>query len=147
MSNTTNHVPVPVTLTKREYNGYSNSAQANKDGLHRAGKTFLRKLAARLGLEKGDFDVRSNVAGIAVSGEVTLHGDNIYMQLFESFSGPGLQLMYRGCKHRRDYCGYQNMYASMADLSDEHRQDEVIRRMKQAIKAAEDISKLEPLAA
>jgi hypothetical protein len=43
-----------------------------------------RKLAAitaqELGLEQESYDIRVNKAGIAVSGEVTLHGENIYIQ-------------------------------------------------------------------
>jgi hypothetical protein len=85
----------------------------NKDQLHRAGKKALKALAAKLELPEGSFEVRSNKGGIAVSGEVTLHSDNLYVQISESFNGRGLQVMFRTCKGRKDYSGGQNNFADI----------------------------------
>jgi len=48
---------------------------------HSRGKPQLRRIATALGLEPGSYDLRSNQAGIAVSGEITLHGDHLYVQV------------------------------------------------------------------
>ena len=39
----------------------------------------LLALAVALGLGECDYDLRSNQAGIAVSGEITLHADRLYV--------------------------------------------------------------------
>jgi hypothetical protein len=130
------HITVPRALLANGFNGYSDQAQANKDALHKQGQTFLKKLAAKLGLQAGQFTVRSNKAGMAVSGEVTLHADHLYVQLSESFSGPGLQMMYRGCLSQRDYCGLNNQYAKMTDFADEDEQATGLRRMTTAMAQA-----------
>lgn len=84
-----------------------------KDQLHRAGKKALKALAVKLELPTDAFEVRSNKGGIAVSGEVTLHTDKLYVQIFESFTGKGLQVMFRTCNGRKDYSGGQNNYATI----------------------------------
>jgi hypothetical protein len=88
----------------------------NKNQLHRAATKALKVLAGKLDLPKGSFDVRSNKGGIAVSGEITLHSDTLYVQVSESFSGQKLQILYRTCKGRKDYSGGQNNYASIDSL-------------------------------
>ena len=42
---------------------------------HSEGRTAMRRLAEALDLEDGSFDICSNKAGAAVSGEITLHGE------------------------------------------------------------------------
>lgn len=59
--------------------------------------------------------MRSNAAGPAVSGEVTLHSDELYVQV--SCNGGGGEVMYRRCRRRRDYTGERNNYAPMRDLT------------------------------
>ena len=51
-----------------------------KEAFHRTARRQLKLLAAALGLPTGGFDLRSNKGGIAVSGEVTLHADHLYVQ-------------------------------------------------------------------
>lgn len=87
--------------------------ETNKDQLHRAGKKALKALAEKLKLPEGSFDVRSNKGGIAVSGEITLHSDKLYVQISESFSGRGLQVLFRTCNGRKDYTGGQNNFADL----------------------------------
>lgn len=106
-----------ATLKQLENKSFSYNEE-NKKQLHNAALKALRKLAANLDLEKSSYDVRSNKAGIAVSGEITLHADKIYVQISESFMGPGLQVMYRTCNHRKDYTGHQNNYATVDKLED-----------------------------
>jgi len=98
-------------------NSYSDVGHARKQTLHSSGRAFLRRLAADLGLAPGSFDIRSNRAGIAVSGEVTLHAEWLYVQLGESCIGRGgVSVLYRSCKGRKDYSGGQNHWRTMAQM-------------------------------
>lgn len=127
-------VPASLLRTSVSFNEYSDVGASAKDAMHRQGSTFLRKLAASLGLEKGDFDVRSNRAGIAVSGEVTLHSDDIYIQMSESCLGErGLSLLYRTCSHRKDYCGHTNNFIHLSRLRDREQVDAFIGRLSKMI--------------
>lgn len=100
-------------------NQYSDDGQAAKNTLHSAGKSFLRILADDLGLAKGEFDIRSNLGGIAVSGEVTLHGEAIYVQLSEGCVGPrGVSILFRSCSGRKDCCGHSNHFITVARLKE-----------------------------
>lgn len=112
---------IPAGLLSRRINAYSEMGAARKHALHKDGRRFLRKLAAELGLAKGSFDVRSNKGGIAVSGEVTLHSDTLYVQLYETVCRSGVRVLYRRCRGRRDYCGEANHDADPASLQDEER--------------------------
>ena len=83
---------VPSALLADEINAYSDAGAERKVAFHRDGRRFLRALASELWLARGSFDVRSNEGGIAVSGEVTLHSDTLYVQLSESYLLPGVQI-------------------------------------------------------
>lgn len=103
-------------------NGYSLIGSNRKAKMHSAGRAFLRRLAADLGLEKGSFDIRSNQGGIAVSGEVTLHGERIYVQLSEHCYGRrvGVSVLYRTCSGRKDYCGHLNHTTTMSEVAEDY---------------------------
>jgi hypothetical protein len=94
-------------------NAYSDAGATAKDYFHLEGKKFLRDLAKEIGIPAGTFDIRSNKGGIAVSGEVTLHSDTLYVQLHESAMRPGIDILFRSCKGRGDYTGNQNFSASL----------------------------------
>src|SRR3546814_8217858 len=55
---------------------------------HTEGRAALQVLAKALALGSGSFDVRSNKAGPAVSGEVTLHAEMLWAQLSLGPFGP-----------------------------------------------------------
>lgn len=131
-------ISVPAALLSTgDYNAYNESNEKRKNGLHSKGKTFLKALAAELGLGPKDYDLRSNLAGIAVSGEVTLHGDHIYVQIAESCIGPrGLSVLFRGCKNRKDYSGYSNNHVSMSDFNTD--QERLIARVKREMEIAKE---------
>jgi hypothetical protein len=75
---------------------------------HREAKKRLRQLAVELKLKVGSFDLRSNAGGIAVSGEVTLHHERVYVQVSQSCMGRGsADILVRSCEGRKDYCGGQ----------------------------------------
>lgn len=97
---------------------YSDAGAARKDTLHKAGRSWLRYVAMNIGLMPGTYDIRSNKGGIAVSGEVTLHGENIYVQLSESCLHRGVSVMYRTCNGRKDYTGGRNNFQKLGDLAD-----------------------------
>jgi hypothetical protein len=102
-------------LTGENINGYSTEGAARKAAFHKDGKKFLKQLATELALTPGSYDIRSNLGGIAVSGEVTLHAEHIYVQLAET-ARPGAQILYRHCQGRKDYCGGQNNMVSVKSL-------------------------------
>jgi hypothetical protein len=85
---------------------------------HRNARRQLQKLALALGLGPGDFDLRSNKGGIAVSGEVTLHADRLYVQASQPATGANTGILFRSCEGRRDYVGGPNHFASLDLLHD-----------------------------
>lgn len=85
---------------------------------HQNARRQLHKLAAALGFNAGDYDLRSNKGGIAVSGEVTLHADRLYVQASQPASGGNTGILFRSCEGRRDYVGGTNHFASLDLLHD-----------------------------
>jgi hypothetical protein len=90
----------------------------HKGSWHHEARTRMRRLAKELGLERGTYDIRSNMAGIAVSGEVTLHGEDIYVQVSQSSGGPRMGILFRPCDGRKDYTGGINHFSSIHMLED-----------------------------
>ena len=62
-------------------------AQA-KHQFHTNAHRQLIAFAEALGVNNSDYDLRSNQAGVAVSGEITLHSDRLYIQVSQSVMGP-----------------------------------------------------------
>lgn len=83
---------------------------------HSDGRKALRALADALGLSEDSYDIRSNRGGIAVSGEVTLHGDSIYVQLSLGAMGAGREVLFRKVAGRKDHVGDGNNWASVQEL-------------------------------
>jgi hypothetical protein len=81
----------------------------------RMGRQLAIILANKMGLNEDQYDVRVNKAGIAVSGEVTLHTDTHYIQLGQSSSSG---FLVRSCKGRKDYTGGCNHYVKWESLRD-----------------------------
>ena len=90
---------------------------------HREARRRLLELAGALGLEPGDYDLRSNAGGIAVSGEATLHGDRLYVQASQPATRADTGILFRTCEGRRDYTGGHNNFASLDLL---HRPEELL---------------------
>jgi hypothetical protein len=105
--------PALVALARRGI-GYDPEA---KRAFHREAKSALRIAARHLGLEHDQFDLRSNLAGPAVSGEITLHADEIYVQVSIPCFRPGREVMFRRCKGRQDYLGERNHFCDIAVLA------------------------------
>ncbi len=92
-----------MTLDQILKNSLSYCDPALKKKFHSTAKKFLKELAKQIGLKPEDYDLRSNMGGIAVSGEITLHSDKLYIQICQG-CGVG-NVMYRSCKGRKDYSG------------------------------------------
>jgi hypothetical protein len=85
---------------------------------HQRGKVLLARIAQDLGYAKGGYDLRSNTGGIAVSGDITLHTDDLYIQFAQCCGGPSLDILYRDCKDRQDFIGGRNRFMRFDDLRD-----------------------------
>lgn len=104
-----------------------------KNEFHREAKKRLTALADALGFEKGSFEVRSNRGGPAVSGEITLHHDDIYIQASQpAWASSERGLMIRTCKNRRDYTGGNNHFAPLSWL-DEDNKDQMLKLATQVL--------------
>jgi hypothetical protein len=101
---------------------------ARKDEFHRHARKQLRHLAGALGLKQGEYDLRSNRGGIAVSGEVTLHADCLYIQASQPATGSDSGILFRRCAGRRDYVGERNYFASLDRLHEPSELASMIRR-------------------
>ena len=103
-------------MTQREINRLV--ALEGQCGYNHAAKTEFCKLSMKLMRELretlGMFsaDVRYNAGGIAVSGEATMHGDVVYVQVSDFRLG----ILYRTCKGQRDYTGGRNNWFSFDRL-------------------------------
>jgi len=91
---------------------------AQKRCFHKTGKQRLKMLATVLNLEPDSFDIRSNAGGVAVSGEVILHHDRLYIQISQPATRADTGILIRTCKGRRDYVGDRNNFASLSMLDD-----------------------------
>jgi hypothetical protein len=87
-----------------------------KRAFHADGRRAMRRLAEALGLEEGAFDIRAAPGGAAVSGEITLHADEVWVQLSLDCRSPECEVLYRRVHGRRDHLGDRNHWASVRDL-------------------------------
>lgn len=92
---------------------YNETAKAR---FKRESKALLRKVAKILGLDKGTYDLRYNPAGIACSGDATLHAEDFYV----SFNLDVCKwVLVRTCKGRKDYEGGPNRQYLFSQLAEE----------------------------
>jgi len=83
--------------------------------MRRHGEKLLKYVAQSLGFEKGHFNLSYHPAGIAVSGDVTLHSDHLYLELNESSCG-GVEILYRQCHGMKDSVGGHNYFKRVEHL-------------------------------
>ena len=91
----------------------------DKERFHRLGRSYLKVIAAEMGLPAGSYEIRSNKGATAVMGEVVLHTDRVYVHLTGDTFGDN-RFYYRSCKGRKDYTGGRNRwmdYSALADVS------------------------------
>jgi hypothetical protein len=84
-----------------------------KREFHRLARRQLGLLAKALNLPYGSYNLRSNMAGIAVAGEITLHAEHVYVQVSQPFGGFDSGILIRTCNGRKDYVGGPNNFASL----------------------------------
>jgi hypothetical protein len=89
-----------------------------KRAFHRAARSRLKALAQLMGWPRAAFDIRANKAGIAVSGEITLHHDGVFIQVSQSCMGSAHGILFRTCQGRKDFTGGMNNFAPLALLDD-----------------------------
>ena len=108
--------PVLATLAVRGV-GHDEAA---KRLFHAEARKALRTLADALQLASADYELRVCAGGPAVSGEVILHSDRVYVQVALSGFGPG-EALFRRVNGRRDYCGGRNHWAGVRELLETNR--------------------------
>jgi hypothetical protein len=92
--------------------------EQQKKRFHATARSRLKRLARELGLEPGSYDIRSNKAGIAVSGEITLHHERAFIQVGQFGLSSGHGILIRTCKGRKDYTGGPNHFVALDMLDD-----------------------------
>lgn len=128
-------------LRNLAYRGVSYD-EAAKRVFHAEGRVAMRRLAEALGLSQGSYDIRSNKGGPAVSGEITLHGEEAWVQLSLGGIGHGREVLYRRVRGRNDHCGERNNRASINDLLAPDRFADRLRRGLRLAAPAEQATRL-----
>lgn len=92
--------------------GNCSYAEENKKEFHSRARCVLRYIREKH-LDGDECDIRPCKGGIAVSGEMTLHSDHVYVQMSaDTFIGPGNRpcVLVRSCTGRKDYTGGRNQW-------------------------------------
>lgn len=99
---------------------YASCAYApdQKRRFHATARARLRQLAVAMRWSVGRYDLRSNQGGIAVSGEITLHHEAVYVQVCQPAAGWDTGILIHTCRGRRDYAGGPNRFAPLSLLDD-----------------------------
>ncbi len=96
-----------------------NGVNGEKKEFLRTSAAFLRKLGKDLGFT--ECKVRTNPAGIAVSGSVSLYGmwgdGNGICFVLEQTAFATPMLLHREITRIDDYCGKQNLYYPLSDFA------------------------------
>jgi len=98
-----------------------------KKAFHRMATQLLEEIAEEL--NHPEREIRSNLGGIAVSGEVTLHTDRIYIQISKGM-GEKMAVLFRSVEGVRDYMGGNNNFASLKELS--HNYENTLDKFRRA---------------
>jgi hypothetical protein len=97
----------------------------NKKLFHSRGKRVMKVIAELLGFNTEfyptPYEIRSCLGGIAVSGEIILHSENLYICFYED------RIMFRSCKGLKDYSGGNNHWMSYDSLRNIYRACEEFR--------------------
>jgi hypothetical protein len=78
----------------------------------------LTHLAVRLEFAPGSYNLRLTFGGIAVSGEITLHHDAVYIQVCQPATRCDTGILIRTCHGRDDFCGGTNYFEPLRLLDD-----------------------------
>ena len=88
----------------------------SKKIFHQRGKRVLRIIAKSLEIPDEIYEIRYNRGGPAVSGDLVLHSDHVYIM----FNADHVcdWILYRSCLSRTDYSGGPNHSCTWKDLHD-----------------------------
>jgi hypothetical protein len=103
--------------TKTRIQAYTEKGARDKLAFISGCEAVAHELVRLLGLPDGSYKIRTNLGGAAVSGDVHLHGERIYVALEQSclnFTG----FYYRKCQGRKDYCGGRNCWVHWGRIMD-----------------------------
>jgi hypothetical protein len=114
------HRAGPSLFKETMMDWYTSCAYApeQKQHFHTTASARLRRLATALEFPAASYDLRSNQGGIAVSGEITLHHGQVYVQVCQPATGADSGILIRICRGRRDYTGGRNHFAPLSRLDD-----------------------------
>ena len=93
--------------------GSASYNETNKARFKREAMALLRRVVKNLNLTEGTYDLRYNPAGIACSGDATLHADNFYVTFNLDVCD---WVLVRTCNGRQDYRGGLNRQYSFKQL-------------------------------
>jgi len=91
---------------------------AQKKLFHAKGRAALSALARELRLPSDSYTIRICEGGVAVSGEIILHDERIYIQISQPATGADSGVLIRSCNGRRDYEGGRNHFAPLSLLGE-----------------------------
>jgi hypothetical protein len=112
------HTPYPRPSSGFDWTRPVDTNEARKKAFHRAARKQLKALASFCGWPPASFDLRSNMAGVAVSGDITLHHEALYISVSQTRLGGDCGILIRSCKGRQDYSGGTNSFAPLDLLDD-----------------------------
>lgn len=85
--------------------GYDSSGK-RKQEYKNLGQRILRYIAQEMDLKEGEYEIRWNPGGVAVSGDHTLHTSKVYLAFHDNLCSGWFY--YRSCNGLRDYSGGSN---------------------------------------
>ena len=124
-----------IEICRVPFDGYTDDGRT-KRAYARLGKRVAAALADAL--DEGSANVRWNKAGVAVAGDVRMHGDRIavYFMGGPAFFQEPAQFFYRRVEGRKDYTGHQNRwlpYSSLGGLGDDPNNCAAVMSMRAAL--------------
>ena len=104
--------PLLLILARR---GVSYDEDAKRT-YHAEGRRVLKRLAQALSLPDEAFSISSCLGGPAVSGEISLHTDDLYVMIGIDWPEERRHVLFRRVAGRTDYTGGPNHWASITEL-------------------------------
>ena len=89
-----------------------------KRQFHATARARLPQLANALRFAPGEYEIRSQLGGVAVSGEIVLHCTNVYVQICQPATRADSGILIRACDGRKDTTGGRNHFAALRLLDE-----------------------------
>ncbi len=87
-----------------------------RDRWHRLARRVVRVLAEHMGLERPEYDMRTDRGNKLFPGTTVLHAHGIYIKFVISSFSRDIGFMYRRCETRKDFTGENNHYMKWESL-------------------------------